>query len=412
MPKHRDEDFLKYCHNLVVLGGTFDPIHMGHIAIAEAANRQLKPQRVLFIPSGQSPHKLDRQITCAKHRYNMTALAICQHPAFDISRLEIDRQGPSYTIDTARTLHAICPAGAKISFLIGYDALAKILSWKDAEELLKTCEFIAVPRPGYEMDDGVLDYLTQKYNTHIHKLDGPLLDISSTDVRARLRNGQAVSNLVPNIVENYAVQHSLYAPNHQASQFCFETAKEELRVRLSPKRFNHTMGVVAEAKKLAIHYNQDIEKACNAALLHDCAKEYSTSKKRTLCQVWGVQLDAALEADIELTHSLLGAESANRDFHIHDSETLQAIRYHTTGHSHMSMLDKIIMLADYIEPSRANWGHIEEMRQLAKTNINKALILRINSIMKKENQSNRPIHPWSLDALKSLAAAQSVAPPH
>jgi len=405
---------------MIVLGGTFDPIHMGHLAIAEAANRQLKPQRVLFIPGGQSPHKHDRQITCAEHRYKMTALAVCEHPSFDISRIEINRQGPSYTIDTARALYAVCPPNAKISFLIGDDALMKILSWKDANELLKLCEFVVVPRPEYEKDEVTeksmaefSEYLAANYSARIKRLNSPLHDISSTEIRKYFKTDQSVQGLIPRSVENYVRQHGFYNAKKMpeigmcditptSGRFCFKTAEEELRIRLSPKRYAHTMGVVAEAEKLAIHYAEDINKARAAALLHDCAKEYSADKKRILCQQWGVQLDAVLEADIDLTHCLLSAESATRDFHIYDSETLQAIRYHTTGHKGMTMLDKIIMLADYIEPTRPDRPPANEMRQLALINIDKALILRINHIVKKETQAGRPIHPWSKDALKEL----------
>jgi len=416
--KHLERDYLDQCHSLIVLGGTFDPIHIGHLAIAEAANRQLKPQRVLFIPSGQSAHKRDRQITCPRHRYNMTALAVCEYPTFDISRLEINRPGPSYTIDTARALSVICPPGAKISFLIGYDALMDILSWKDAKELLQTCDFVVVPRIGY--DKNVADHLAETYNAKIHLLDGPLMDISSTNIRERIKTGQAISGLIPSPVEDYIRKHELYASD-EAMHACFDTnisppldngifhfhaTQEVLRIRLSPKRFAHTMGVVTTAEKLAAHYNQGIEKARTAALLHDVAKEYSADKERALCRLLGIQLDSVLDANIDLTHSLLGAQLAKRDFHVTDPEILQAIRYHTTGRCGMNMLDKIIMLADYIEPYRGNWGPIKEMRRLALTSINQALILGTEYTLKKDKQAGNPIHQWSYDMLKELKGGE------
>ena len=416
---HTERDYLDICHSLVVLGGTFDPIHMGHLAIAEAVYHQLKPQRVLFIPSGQSAHKQDRQITDAEHRYNMTALATCEYPPFDISRLELNRPGPSYTIDTARALQAACPAGVDISFIVGADALKDILSWKNAGELLQICKFVVVPRPGYEKGVAPLaDSLTTNHGANIHLLDGPLLDISSTGIRERLKNIQDVQGLIPRPVEDYVRLNGLYSvgaasgfrdkPNLSSGPvttpipFNFEAAYEALSIRLSPRRFKHTMGVVEEAKRLAVHYGQDVEKAGIAALLHDCTKEYSADKKRNLCKLWGVQLDKTLEANIDLTHSLLSAESAQRDFNIHDPEILQAIRYHTTGHSGMTMLDKLIMLADYIEPYRVNWGPINEMRRLALTDVNQALIIGTKYTIKEEKQAGKLIHPWSLDMLKEL----------
>lgn len=417
MKKHPN-DLPSHCQNLIVLGGTFDPIHLGHLAIAEAAYNQFKLQHILFIPASQPAHKQGRQIACTTHRYNMTVLAIREYPQFDISRLEVDRPGPSYTIDTARALQAIYPPGIKISFLIGADALEGILAWKDIAELMSICEFIVVPRPGY--NKGPMEHiahLTDTYNAQISWINGPQIDISSTDIRNRISAGQSIQGLVPKTVLEYASKHELYgAKIHHApttGNFQFEAAKDALRIRLSPELFTHTMGTVNEAEKLATLYGQDVQKARTAALLHDCAKEYSADKKRALCQIWGVQLDAVQEAGIDaLAHSLLGAESARRDFHVHDPEILQAIRYHTTGHANMTMLDKIINLADYIEPNRGNWGPINEMRKLALTNINQALILGLEYTIKKCEENSRPLHSWTRDALKELlnSRANSASP--
>ena len=419
--KPSERDYLDRCRSLAVFGGTFDPIHMGHLAIAKRICQELNPQRVLFIPSSRPAHKQSREITSAQHRYNMTAMAVCEHPSFDISRLELDRTGVSYTIDTARALKSICPTGAKISFVIGADALMDILSWKDAAELLKTCEFIVIPRPGYENRlHEYVDNLTRTYRAKIYDLEGPLLDISSTNIRERFKEGRSVEGLVPRQVEDYVRRHGLYSAKRQGGdvvpsidigpepgKFMFVNALESLRSRLSPKRFTHTVGVISEAERLAIYYKQDIEKARIAALLHDCAKEYSADKKRALCRLWGIQLDEVLETGIDLTHSLLGAESAKRDFNIHDPEILQAIRYHTTGHKDMTMLDKIIALADYIEPYRANWGPTNEMRRLALKDINQALILGTEYTMQEEQELGRPIHPWSREMLKALKEEKS-----
>ena len=398
-----ERDYLDKCHNLVVLGGTFDPIHIGHLAIAEAVNHKFKPQRILFMPCGQPPHKLGRHITPGEHRYHMTALAIAEHPYFDISRMEIDRPGQSFTITTAKALMAVCPPGAEISFIIGADALNDILLWRDVEELLQICKFIVVPRPGYDIADGHarIDFLTSGYNGRFEWLDAPMLNISSTDIRERLANSQPVQGLIPKPVADYARRHALYN-TAQGSVPCFNQAIVKLKQRLSPKRFVHTMGVVEEAERLAAHYARDISKARWAALLHDCTKEYSADKKRMLCHIWDIPLDETLIAQIDITHSLLSAESARRNFYVDDAEILQAIRYHTTGYKGMTMLDKIIMLADYTEPYRDDWGPIPEMRRLSLTNINEALIMGIQCTIKEETEAGHAVHPWSIDALSEL----------
>ena len=408
---HIYNEFLDRCHSLAVLGGTFDPIHMGHLAIAEAVYNQLKPQCVLFMPCGQPAHKKHSSTTDAEHRFQMTALAISGHPAFDISRLELDRPGATYTIDTARALQIICPPGAEIHFIIGADSLNDIPNWRDAPELLQLCQFIVVPRPGYDEAKARTnaEHLTKTHGGRFQWLDGPKLDISSTDIRQRIALGQPLQGLVPKIVEDYFKENGLYGIDHRIGPlYRFEDAQEELRTRLSPKRFTHTMGVVEEAERLAIRYRLDFGKARWAALLHDCAKEYSNHKKHVLCQLWGIELDDVLKAKIDITHSLLSAESARRDFNIYDPEILQAIRYHTTGHKNMTMLDKIIALADYIEPYRERWGPLTEMRHLARvqaatvTNINKALILGTEYTIREAKRNGQPIHQWSLDALKQL----------
>jgi len=348
----------------------------------------------------------------------MTALATCEEPSFDISRLELERPGTSYTIDTIKDLTAICPKGAEISFIIGADSVKEMRFWKSIEELARICQFVVVPRPGQDDVENHIDFMTRRYGGQFNLLDGPFIDVSSSHIREQLINGRSVQGLVPEIVENYIYHHGIYpmkkddapvipSPQEKPNEPNltpphFEKAQEELRIRLSPKRFTHTLGVVEEAEKLAAHYSQDIQKARWAALLHDCTKEYSADKKRTLCRVWGVQLDKTLEANIDIAHSLLSAESAKRDFFVKDQEILQAIQYHTTGHKGMTMLDKIIMLADYTEPHREDWGPLKEMRHLAYTNIEKALILGTKHTIKEETEAGNPIHPWSIDALKAL----------
>ncbi|MCL2285049.1 MAG: nicotinate-nucleotide adenylyltransferase, partial [Firmicutes bacterium] len=178
-------DYLDRCTGLAVMGGTFDPIHNGHLAIAEAVLHQFKPQKVLFIPAGKPPHKPDKPVSNPGLRYRMITLAICTLPGIDASLMELERIGPSYTVDTIRDLRESCPSECKIYFIVGQDALENILTWKDAETLLTLCEFIAVPRPGYDKKTlkSLIGKLEKKYGAIIHILKCPMLDISSTYIR-------------------------------------------------------------------------------------------------------------------------------------------------------------------------------------------------------------------------------------
>jgi nicotinate-nucleotide adenylyltransferase len=392
-------EYLDRCHSLAVLGGTFDPIHRGHLAVAEAVLARYTPQRVLFMPCGQPPHKEGAAISPAEHRYQMAVLATCDHPSYDVSRLELDRPGASYTVDTVRELSSICPADARIYYIVGADALDQLTTWHEAEALIALCRFIAVPRPGYQKKQtaGTIRRLTARFGARIDLLDMPKINISGTEIRRRFAEGKSVRAFVPRPVEDYAHEHSLYR-----GPLSFDAVKESLRKRLSPRRFTHTLGVIKEAERLARFYNAPLEKARWAALLHDCAKEYSTDKKRALCKRWGIPLDGTHTAQIDLTHGPMGAESARRDYYVHDPEILQAIRYHSTGHGAMTLLDKVIMLADFTEPYRESYPPLAQMRKLAYRDMHEALRIGIKYTIKEEEQAKNPVHHASFDALEAL----------
>lgn len=391
-------EYLDRCHSVAVLGGTFDPIHLGHLAVAESVLATFAPQRVLFVPCGVPPHK-EREVSAAEHRYRMALLATCEHPNFDVSRMEIDRAGVSYTIDTARQLLAVCPAGAEIYFIIGADVPSQLLTWKDAEELFRLVRFVVLPRPGFSRKETKMEIasLNARFGERMFLLDMKKMDVSGTTIRHALAQGKSVRAYVPRCVEDYARAHHLYS-----GAASFDDVKAAIQQRLSPRRFTHTLGVIKEADKLARHYGADTEKTRWAALLHDCAKEYSTDKKHALCKQWGIPVDSTCTSLIELTHGPLGAESAARDYYVTDTEILQAICYHSTGHGNMTLLDKIIMLADFIEPYREDYTPLTQMRKLAYTNMDKALYVGIKYTIKEELQAKNPVHPASYEALDAL----------
>jgi nicotinate-nucleotide adenylyltransferase len=397
-----NHDYLERCDKLAVMGGTFDPIHNGHIAVAEAVLHEFKPRRVLFIPGGQPPHK-NTSLTDGEHRYQMTLRAVCENPAFDASRLEINRPGKSYTVETISALREICPPQSEIFFIIGADAFMEVLSWHGAERLLKMCQLIAVHRPGYEIDKSHVENLRKNYGATIHVFEGPLLEISGTALREKFQKNLPVGALTPRAVEDYARKNSLY----QTSPPSFEEAKAILESRLSPRRFKHTLGTIIEAEKLAAHYGADVDKARWAALLHDCAKEFSSDKKRVLSEVWGIPLDDIMRSHIDIIHSDLGAESARRDFLITDPEILQAIARHTFGARGMTLLDKIIILADYIEPFREDYPPLAEMRRVAYEDINKALIIGLKDTHTDLKTRGNTVHPNGKDALNELTRNQN-----
>jgi nicotinate-nucleotide adenylyltransferase len=186
-----------------IMGGTFDPIHHGHLVAASEVESLFGLDEVVFVPTGEPWQKTERRVSPAEHRYLMTVIATASNPHFWVSRVDIDRPGPTYTIDTIRDIAGQRP-GAELFFITGADALAQILSWKDAEEALKLARFVGVTRPGYDLSDEHLP------TDSVTLLDVPAMAISSSDCRERVAGGRPVWYLVPDGVVQYINKHDLY----------------------------------------------------------------------------------------------------------------------------------------------------------------------------------------------------------
>jgi nicotinate-nucleotide adenylyltransferase len=186
-----------------IMGGTFDPIHHGHLVAASEVASLFGLDEVIFVPTGEPWQKGHREVSAAEHRYLMTVIATASNPRFWVSRVDIDRAGPTYTIDTINDISAQRP-GAELFFITGADALAQILSWKDAEKALKLARFVGVTRPGYDLSDEHLP------TDSVILLDVPAMAISSSGCRERVAAGRPVWYLVPDGVVQYINKHHLY----------------------------------------------------------------------------------------------------------------------------------------------------------------------------------------------------------
>ncbi|UUP14781.1 nicotinate-nucleotide adenylyltransferase [Aeromicrobium wangtongii] len=189
-----------------IMGGTFDPIHHGHLVAASEVQAWFDLDEVVFVPTGQPWQKADRDVSPAEDRYLMTVIATAANPRFNVSRVDIDRGGPTYTIDTLRDLTALHP-GADLYFITGADAIAALLTWRNHEELFGLAHFVGVTRPGHEMDDTTLKGLPEDRITIV---EIPALAISSTDCRQRVARDEPVWYLVPDGVVQYIGKHDLY----------------------------------------------------------------------------------------------------------------------------------------------------------------------------------------------------------
>ncbi len=192
-----------------VLGGTFDPPHYGHLAMAETARVQLALEKVLFVPAGQPPHKMDMVLSPARHRLAMVEAAIADNPAFAVSRADLDRPGPHYTVDLLRHLRRDYP-GADLYFLMGADSLAELLTWRDPAGILEQARLAVMPRTGYEPDVEALMAALPALRERLIWLDIPFIEIAATDLRRRVRVGLPIRYLVPPAVEAYIRRERLY----------------------------------------------------------------------------------------------------------------------------------------------------------------------------------------------------------
>jgi len=193
-----------------ILGGTFDPVHIGHLRMADAVYKCMDLEQVMFIPAYVAPHKVGMDIAPADDRYAMTKLAIEPYSYFTVSDLELRRSGVSYTVDTLRELHRQYPE-KQLYFIIGADSVEQLHTWNNIEEMLQLATFIGAGRPGYEgIMDNVVKNLGEEARQHIMLLNTPEYDVSSTDIRERIREGASLMNLVPKVVEDYIYAHGLY----------------------------------------------------------------------------------------------------------------------------------------------------------------------------------------------------------
>jgi len=194
------------------MGGTFDPVHHGHLVAASEVQAWFDLDEVVFVPTGEPWQKSDRVVSPAEHRYLMTVIATASNPRFTVSRVDIDRGGPTYTIDTLRDLTATHP-DTDLYFITGADALAEIFTWRDADELFELARFVGCTRPGFDMD---LNTLGEIPSDRVTILEIPALAISSTECRERRQKGEPVWYLVPDGVVQYIAKHDLYAADATA----------------------------------------------------------------------------------------------------------------------------------------------------------------------------------------------------
>lgn len=335
-----------------IFGGSFDPVHTGHLILADQLREAAGLDKVIFVPAYRSPFKAGLVAADEKPRLEMLRLATEDCPYFEVSDVELGKAAPSYTIDTLEYF-AEKFENDEISFIIGADAFLDVDKWHRADELLGRFKFIAGCRKGWNSGEAMakLAELRGKYAAEIEFHEIPEIEISSKVIRGRLAEGRSVKFLVPNAVLKYIYDNGVYVS-------LIEKLREYARECEEPLRFKHTEGTVKKVARLAERYGMDSYRAQIAAWFHDTYKPAGP-----------------------LEHGRIAAEALKRDFGIEDPEILEAIEYHTTGKPGMSDIAKLLKLADMTEENR-DYPGVERIRAAINDDLDESLLMLMKETRK------------------------------
>ena len=381
-----------------ILGGTFDPIHQGHIQMALRVLEAVHLDQMLIMPSGNPPYKSCS--TQPEDRWKMVVAACSRDARLIPSRLEMDRSGSVYTIDTLLALRREYPK-AELFYVIGADAAMKLHHWHRVNELLPLAAFLVCPRGSSFETDAFQDEIARlrAARASIRVLRMPPVDISSTVIRASLRRGDPTP-LLDGAVREFCAAKGLYgmARRIEAS----DRWLDQLFAALTPKRFAHSLSVARTARRLAFQYGVDPLQAEEAGLLHDCAKCLPMKEMRRIALEHSLTDDPAILESGALLHSLAGAWLARNAYGMADPAVLEAIAYHNTGHAGMSRLAMCVCLADFMEPNRESYPLLEEVRRLAEHSLEQALLLSLEGTAEYVCSRGKYLHPRTQETIAWL----------
>ena len=390
-----------------VYGGTFNPPHLGHVTAARAVFELLKLDLLLVVPDREPPHKaLPAGSPTPEQRLEMTRLAAEQLGLGDKVRVldvELKREGRSYTSDTLKALREQYPED-ELWLLMGTDMFLTLQAWHTPEEILSLAGIAAFGRTEADTEElfsAQRDYLYRTYpQARIFTLTIPgVVDVSSTELRALLARGEG-ANLLPPAVYGYILREGLYGTGADLKHLPFRQLRPVALSYLKYNRSPHVLGTEQEAIRLAERYGADVEKARVAALLHDCTKKLDMEEQLALCRRYGIQLDELEQKALKLLHAKTGAAIARDVFGV-DDEIYRAIWWHTTGHAHMTLLEKIIYLADYIEPSR-DFPGVDKLRSVCYKDLDEGLLLGLEMTIEEMTSMGNPVHHATIEARDAL----------
>lgn len=381
-----------------IYGGTFDPPHLGHMEAARAAVAVLGLDRLIFMPDGQPPHKeLSPNSASPAQRLEMVRLmadGLLLPGVTEVSALELEREGRSYTADTLRQLHGLYP-GDELWLLMGTDMFLSLHSWREPETIMALAGVAAFARSRSDRAEEMetqAERLRDTFGARVTLVQLPqITEISSTEVR---RRGTGEGLWPP--VWGYILREGLYGQSGDLKGLSDEDLRAVSWSMIKAKRIAHVQGTEGEAVRLARRWGADEDHARRAAILHDCTKYLKLEEQLALCERHGVELDDMERGALKLLHSKTGSALA-RDLFGEPDPVCQAIFWHTTGKADMTLLEKILYIADYMEPTR-NFDGVERLRELAYADLDAAVLLGAEMSVEDMTRRGNAIHPNTLAA--------------
>ncbi len=353
----------------VIFGGTFNPFHNGHLNVVTAVNEHIAPDRFIIMPTGVAPHKVTCDLASDEARLEMCRLAVDDIANVTVSDYEMQKEGRSYTVHTLEHFKELYPDD-ELYFVMGTDMLKTLPSWYNSDRIMELATILGISR-----DDDDAD-LVSEYAGKISSYGGRCVILSCTPVEVsstQIREGidtDEVRALLPAKVYEYIKAHDLYTDGDEQgiNEALAAEYKSYLKTQLSDKRYNHSICVADEAVKLAKRFGADITKAYYCGLLHDVCKELSYDDQREIMLRWQGEISSVELNAPKTYHAIAGAVVANERFNITDEEMLNAIRYHTVARGSMTLLEKILYMADLISADR-KYEDVERIREVTYSDL-------------------------------------------
>lgn len=381
-----------------IYGGSFNPPHLGHMLAVREMAKALELDRVLLVPAAAPPHKdlADGSPTAAQ-RLEMLRIASEGMDGVEVDGLELERKGPSYTADTVKTLHEKYPKD-KLYLLMGTDMFLTFHEWYKPEKICKYAAIAVARRAGSDSQSQIekqAERLKKNYGAKVAVVDNRVLEMSSTEARRMLRF-QCAESYLNKYVLDYIRAHGLYGVEEDLRFLPFDQLRKASLALHDPKRVPHVIGCCGAASHLAMRWGADEKAAARAGILHDVTKALGKRAQLLLCERYGIETTEFERAHYKLLHARTGAAIAEHIFG-EAPEIVQAIYWHTTGKANMSLLEKILYIADYMEPNRSFDG-VRKMRELTETDLDAALLLGFEMSIDLLKSENKPLDRFTVEA--------------